>query len=255
MCSRYQCGSACLASSDPYCGWNGSSCVPYLHPNQDIEQNLRQSIFVPLCSDDVQVEEEIKSKDDEELVTVGTSLNQSLDVEGRSESEVGSALESSYKYPLMTLIFVAVSTFIVTLLLITTIFCCCSRSKHADDLKHKQFKQQHDMVTKSDDRSGSFKRRVIKTYCGWNYFFRKVTTPLQSPDVRRETCQKRHRNNYSEAPTRKSRFQIEKQTLKTSSRMSSISSDTSRCDGIGFSPQEQPLIACESPVKHPVAGN
>lgn len=240
---KYSCKSACLKSSNPYCGWNGKDCVPFLRKDQNLRQDLRSSKIIPPCSDESELDE---LDHDDQTFTTQPFLNQDFDPNG-SDTVVGRGPDEQKEYSLETLIIVVCVTFVLTvvLLFVVLLTCCRCRRQRSEDLKQKQFEEQHNMAVASDSKRSSLSRRMKRTYCGWTFLFRKVTTPLHSPEVGRDTRQTRHQNNYSEPPKKHLDCSLVKQ--KSSSRLNSISSTTSRQDSIRFAPHSQPLIPQNPP--------
>ena len=245
-CSVHTCRSSCLFSSDPYCGWNGTACVPFVHPYTNLEQNLDSpsplSTNSP-CNNEI----ENSNRQKTEAENLHPTDSNDLEPEIADTHEEGTRIEQKEGYTLFTIIWVAVTASVGTLIILFVLYFCCYRRclrsrkrKDLGDFTQKQMTLQHSKAVQEDETLGSFSKRVHKTFCGMKLWFFKAATPMPTHDITHKrdanAPHQRRQNDYSEAPLLKQKdVENARITRQTSSRLYSTCSSTSREDSLRIS--------------------
>lgn len=240
-CSDYGCESACRQSGDPFCGWNGTYCVPISRP-VSIDERLLKSKASALCADtilehgDPVDERKNLEKIDSEKTKSTSANNPKLPV---TPAEIEASQENLYT--MHVLVLVALGTLFITLILVFIVYLTVryyrrkKNEKEPADFKKKQTEEIHQM-SQNDDKRSSLSRR-------FQDFIVKATTPSHSPQINSKKAARRQRqqNVYTAPPSLKPRPEsADVRSLRTSHRMNSVSSGSSRQDS-SFCPTE-PLL-------------
>ena len=259
------CRSSCLRSSDPYCAWNGSVCVPVTTPDATLEQDLNSdsAAFSTPCL-------LTPKEQDQTLAVTEEKIDPTLANDSGEDTpdikDEGSYLKLGSSYPLTLIVIVAVVATLGTAALTTTLYCCwyhhCRRKRKQHDPESFNSKQmqEHLKVIQADEKQNSLSRKAHKTFCGMKYWFLKTTTPVHSPEVPpKHDVMNRHQrrgNEYVPAPTVANPKSADKPRMNRimSSRLNSTSSITSREDSLGIGYSAQPLLQKHSRTSIPEAG-
>ena len=252
-CAPFSCRSSCLSSSDPYCGWNGTSCLPFQRHDDVMEQDLTSSNDTP-CS--------VKPDTDKSNTDTGNSVDLEIpefthpNDTSDAESDTGDdriALGQEDGFTIETIVYVGVGSSIATLLflLFMLLLCrCCARRRSKkttgdDYFSSKQLQHQHEMARSQSETRSSLSRKARSSLCGFKFLSFKENSRVQSPIIeeKRGVASRRGRrqNEYTDPPACV-QVDVESATLiKKMSTFHNQSSATSRGDDIAKTSYLQPL--------------
>nr|CAB3263218.1 uncharacterized protein LOC104266434 [Phallusia mammillata] len=240
-CHLHQCKSTCIGSGDPYCGWNGTSCVAFQETLPPLNQDLRSAINSPqlfpgcaiLTSKSETSTQSLKDIEKEIVFPDETLLlEQQIDDKDKvGPEELGDPDLEVASFGGNVLAIAVILTFMLTVVIImaTYFFCRCWRGKKKYDFHQKQM-MQHQQNLDELEKRGSLTRKAQLTYNGCLEWLcgPPKPTPAPTPMINNKSDEhyipRAKPNNYSEAPTLQLHVEKAKKQRRSSSRLNSTSS-------------------------------